>query len=78
MKTEGSYESYTFCSFQQRDLAYERIFAIWRASSPYAAKFSNSSAGNKKVRSNTLSSDYTSDSDDVFSPNSKVMRTRAQ
>ena len=32
-------QTYSFCSLQQRDMAYERIFALWKVQSPHAKYF---------------------------------------
>ncbi len=40
--------NYNFCSFQDRDTAYERIFALWKVSSPHAKNASMDGEENEK------------------------------
>lgn len=35
----GDQESITFCSFQDRNVAFNRVKALWRNISPHAAKY---------------------------------------
>jgi hypothetical protein len=59
-------ETYNFTSFQQRDMAYERIMAVWRVSSPHAIG-EGKSVKQVYKRANTLSSHTSSeDEEDIL------------
>jgi hypothetical protein len=38
-------QSYNFVAMQQRDMAFERIFALWKVQSPHARNFTEEHAG---------------------------------
>jgi hypothetical protein len=40
-------QSYNFCSFQDRDTAYDRIFALWKISSPHAKNVTGKQTGDE-------------------------------